>query len=380
MSEFKVCFTPIVSINPHENADALEIATVYGFQVVVKKDFYKAGDIAFYVPIDSVLPQDLEDKLFPPESKIKLHKHRVKQIRIRKFASQGMVINKEDIQEIMNTRGTPLQTLIPEYDYAEAIGITKYEPPAPDFQSSAPGGRKDKPLTNPLFHTYNGLDNLKWFPTRFKDNEEVVVQEKLHGTNARFGLIPTAANTLWKKVLKFFGMLPKYEYVYGSNNVELTNRKGYKGFYGSDLYGKTFDSVDARTKVREFEIIYGEIIGEGIQKNYNYGHRDPHFVLFDVKIMNSDGTYTWLQPDEVEQYALERGFTMIPVLYKGKFDLAHIKTLTEGDSVYCPRQKVREGVVIKSRLGYNDEYCSSNKRALKVISEKYLDKDQTDFH
>ena len=39
-----------------------------------------------------------------------------------------------------------------------------------------------------------------------------------------------------------------------------------------------------------------------------------------------------------------------------------------------------EGVVIKSKDNYNDERMPSNKKALKLINEKYLDKDQSDFH
>lgn len=379
MSEYKVCLTKILKIDPHLEADRLELATVYGFQVVVKKGMYVEGDSVFYIPIDSVLPQDLEDRLFPHDSKIRLHKHRVRQIRIRKFASQGMLVSVEDILAILAARGVK-STFDYDKDYAELLGIFKYEPPAPSFQTAA-GGRKVKPLNNPLFHTYNGLSNLKWFPTLFKEDEEVVVQEKLHGTNARFGYLPSVANTFWKKVLKFFNLLPKFEYVYGSNNVELTNRTRTNQYYGYDVYGTTFERIKAKDKVKENEIIYGEIVGPSIQKNYDYGHRkETHFVLFDVKKVNEDETFTWLTPEDVVQYGKERGFDVVPTLYIGNFNADLVKKLTEGDSVYCPSQKIREGVVVKSRLGYNDEYCSSSRRSLKVISEKYLDKDNTDFH
>jgi hypothetical protein len=37
MSEYKVPYTQVLEINPHDNADRLEVATVYGFQVVVIK-------------------------------------------------------------------------------------------------------------------------------------------------------------------------------------------------------------------------------------------------------------------------------------------------------------------------------------------------------
>lgn len=177
MSEFKVCKTTIVGIAPHENAHSLDLVTVYGFTVVSRKDFYIVGSKCFYVPIDSVLPQDLEDILFPEDSKIKLHHHRVRQIRIRSYPSQGMLVSEEDIIHLLKLRGKKIPDFKEEVDYAKIIGIEKYEPPAPSFQGNA---AKTVAYSNKFFGKYNGIDNVKWKPTAF-DGEEVVIQEKLHG-------------------------------------------------------------------------------------------------------------------------------------------------------------------------------------------------------
>lgn len=375
-STYKVPLTEIVDILPHNNAHSLEVAQVYGFQVIVKKDQYKKGDKIIYVPVDSIINPQLEYHLFPEGSKIKLDKGRIKQIRIRGLASQGMLISIEDVQKVYNFTPSIL-----EEDLKEKLNIIKYEPPKPNFQSSAGGGQKrNKPLENSNFQKYNGLTNIKWCPFMFQPGEIVAYQEKLHGSNTRFGLVPFEANTFLKKVKKFFGLAPKYEYVYGSNNVQLQHRSGYTGFYGEDVYAKVFEKVNAANKVKPNEVIYGELIGEGIQKNYDYGHKgEHHFVLFDVKIINEDGTQRWLNPGEVEDYATDRGFDFVPTVYIGPYsDLDHVKSFTLGNSVYCPKQKIREGVVVKALENYCDE--RGNKRALKAISEKYLDKDQTDFH
>lgn len=382
---FKVCFTKITEIVPHNNADALEIARVYGFSVVIKKGSYNVGDFALYIPIDSVLPVKLEQVVFGENSKIKLTRGRVKQIRIRQFPSEGMLIDVATVKDYLYKAGLNANIDFKlEHDYAELLSVTKYEPPV-NTQLISGDEQKAKKLRkgqdNPLFHKYNGLENLKWFPNLFKEDEEVVIQEKLHGTNARLSKLPTLCDTLFKKIKKFFGLLPKYEVCYGSNNVDLTNRSNWKGFYGENVYARAFQACDAHNKVKENEIIYGEIVAEGVQKNYHYGHRTPHFVLFDVKIYNPETKeFKWLNPDEVEQYAKERGFDFVPVLYRGVFNKQVAYELTFGDSVYCPEQKIREGVAIKSRFGYNDISMSSNKRALKYISEVYLDKDNSDFH
>lgn len=368
-SGYKVPLTKIKEIKPHPNADALEFAIVYGFEVIVKKGQYKDGDELIYVPIDSILPLELERHLFPPESKIKLDKHRVRQIRIRSHPSQGMLISKEDIQTVYGFTPDKL-----EEDYGEKLRITKYEPPSRQVQG--PEGKKIKRNKNTNFREYKGLNNIKWFPDKFLEGELVVIQEKLHGTNARASIVESQANTFWKKVKKFFGLLPKYEKCYGSNKVQLQDTPNKTGYYGENIYGKVFQDLDVFSKLRPGEQIFGEIVGQGIQKNYHYGHKEGEytFVLFDVM---RDGE--WLDPDDVQQFAAARGFEMIPILYRGPYNYDHAKKLTLGNSVYCPTQKIREGIVIKAARGYDEGMGS--KKAVKFISEKYLDKkDNTDFH
>lgn len=375
-SMYKVALTKILAIEPHPNADRLEIATVYGFQVIVKKDSHKVGNLMIYIPIDSLLPQNLEDHIFPPDAKVKLTKHRVKQIRLRKIASQGMLISPEEIQAVYGF--TPNEE---EKDYKDVLMVKKYEPPAPKFQSTIGGGsRKVRALENPLFHKYLGLNNIKWFPTFFKEDEIVVMQEKVHGSSIRCAKLPYTPNTLWKKIKYKLGLAPKFEFCYGSNNVQLQERDNYTGFYGSDVYGKLLKKIEADKKIENGESIYGELYGDGVQKNYTYGCKEGEhkFVLFDVKVLDYEGNQRWLNPDEVRTFAQERGFDMVPEVYRGPFSLALAKELTKGDSILAPSQKIREGVVVKALHNYSDK--RGDKRALKVISEDYLDNNNTDFH
>lgn len=370
---YKVPITTIVSVEPHNNAHSLSVATVYGFQVVVQKDKYKVGDQVVYIPIDSLLPQWLEDKLFPPDSKIKLHHHRVRQIKIRGLASQGMLIDMSDVKDKLNKK------VGVESDVSSLLEVTKYEPPQPGFaHTQGKAKNRNKKHEHPLFHKYNGVDNIKWFPTLFKDSEEVVVQEKLHGTNARASNLPFVANTWRKKLKKLFFMAPKFEQCYGSNNVDISAATDYKGFYGEDIYGKCFADLDIFEKLALGEIVYGEIVGPSIQKGYDYGLKEHKFVVFDVKVLQPDGKFKWLNPSEVATFCEETELTYVPVLYKGPYDKDVIYGLTKGPSAFCPTQKVREGVVVKSSRSYDRD---GNKRALKWVSEDYLaDKNNTDFH
>lgn len=404
MSEFRVCFTKVKEINPHPNKEvhSLEIITVYGFNVVSKKGLYNIGDFVCYCPIDSVLPKDLEDILFPEGSKIKLNNSRVRQIRIQKYASQGLLIDVSKVKELLRVRGLKSEIEFKlEVDIAPLLNIKKYEPPLPAYLANRQNGqtRKERPMENPLLHKYNGLENIKWYPDLFQDGEEVVIQEKLHGSNCRAGMLPMVkpkighitdelkarnfrnAFVLAKKYIKLsLSKEVQYEVAYGSNNVELTNRAKNQGYYGTDVYGAVLQKVGAFEKIQPNEVIYGEVIGQGIQKNYNYGHTEHHFVLFDVKIVKSDGSTAWLNPQEVKEYAEVRGFDIVPTLYEGPYNKQLAYELTKGPSVYCPEQKVREGVVIKAKE-YNNMLCPNNRKSLKWISEDYLDdKNNTDFH
>ena len=46
----------IIDIQPIPNADAIVVAKVKGWSVVVKRDEFKVGDLAVYYEIDSFLP------------------------------------------------------------------------------------------------------------------------------------------------------------------------------------------------------------------------------------------------------------------------------------------------------------------------------------
>lgn len=368
MSTYKVPLTTILEIIPHGNADSLSVYKVYGFEVIGGLNQYKVGDSVIFIPPDSILPLEIEEKVFGKDSKVKLHKSRVRQIRLRGRPSLGLIVSPDKLGIIKGKL---------EEDYAEFLGIKKYEPPVL-VDSRIKGTRSPKPLCNPLLHEYSGIENVKWFPDLFKD-EEVIIQTKLHGTNARAAYLPSVANTWKKKLLKFFNMLPPFEYVYGSNRVELTNRSGYTGYYGKDLYGETLNRVKAFEKLKPGETIYGEIIGPGIQANYHYGHKELHFVLFDVKVLQEDGTQKWLNPEETQAYAEGRGFDFVPVIYKGKFDKELVDKLATGKCDYYP-EHIKEGVVVKSRYNYNDLNMKANKRALKFINPQYLDdKSNTDI-
>lgn len=47
----------ITNISPIQGADLIEVATVLGWQVVVKKGEYRIGDSCSYIQIDTIVPE-----------------------------------------------------------------------------------------------------------------------------------------------------------------------------------------------------------------------------------------------------------------------------------------------------------------------------------
>src|SRR5258708_37939295 len=74
----------IRSLEVIEGADAIEKATVLGWQLVVKKGEFKVGDLCVYCEIDCLMPDRPEFEFLRPRGM------RIKTIRLRGQVSQGI--------------------------------------------------------------------------------------------------------------------------------------------------------------------------------------------------------------------------------------------------------------------------------------------------
>lgn len=378
MSTLIVEIVRIKQIDVHPNADKLELAQIKGWQCVVPKGEYKAGDLVLYIPIDSILPPHIEGALFPEGSKIKLDKSRVRTIKIRGAYSQGMVCKPEQLNIESYKEGD---------DFKDRLGITKFEPQE-HFSRSYNQVKQSK--KNPHFFKYTDIENYANYPDIFIPGEKVTVTEKIHGANFRFGLCLCEANTFWKKVKRIFGFLPKYEFCYGSHNVQLQDRTPKKhACIDQNFFKKAVEKYNLKDAIEDVKsdiknihgtkcesiIVYGEIYGPNIQSGYHYGIKDGDvgLVVFDVMV---DGKY--LNTIDALTSCIFACIPIVPVLYNDEFDYSRIEKLTEGDSVLCPTQKVREGVVIKP-VHESTVYCG--RKVLKLLSKEYLaNKNNTEFH
>lgn len=385
MSTLLVEVVKINEINIHPNADRLELATVKGWQVVVQKNLYQSGDKVIYIPIDSILPQELEERIFGPDSKIKLSKSRVRTIKIRKAISQGMIIPLDYLPSDQGPWDEGDNVM-------DILGITKFEPPK-NAQASLRGNQVSKKQINPNFNKYTNLEHFKNYPDVFNPDDEVIITEKIHGTSFRCGYVKFEPNTWLKKQLQILGkwikttklkvlynfatkIAPEYEWVYGSRNVQLQQRKNSDPiYYNKNVYAECVDNYHLTKILKSNEVIYGEIYGDGIQKHYTYGckENERRLVIYDIKVNNQ-----WLSYDESIKFCKDRGLPYVPILYQGLYNKDKLVELTSGKSILNSIQKVREGAVIRS---VNEEFTYMGRKVLKYINDDYLLlKDQSELH
>jgi RNA ligase (TIGR02306 family) len=367
LSELRVEVVTVKEIEKHPNADRLELVHIEGWQCISVKGKIKERDEVVYIPIDSILSEKLEEFLFPPESKVKLVKHRVKTIKLRGAISQGLIVTQDELI----TGGFLKKHYPPGHDLADQLGITKYEPPEQKTLQFQAGKHAPKKKKNPNFHEYSDIQNFKWYPHLFCEGEKVAVLEKIHGTNFRAGYVPTHCNTFLKKIKKLLGLLPEYEFVYGSHRVQLQDKLLYTGFYDNNVYLETVLKYDLPKKLKWGEVIYGEVYGDGIQKGYSYGCEpgEHKLVVFDVKL---DGTY--LDFFYTYRFCLDRDLPHAPIEYL-KFE--DVKKFVDKVSTLSEDQKIREGVVIKP---FYETMTYMGRKILKWKSDEFLLTQVDDTH
>ena len=363
-----VCYVAsITEIRAIEGADNIELAVVGGWNCITKRGEYQAGDSVIIATTDAVIPVELSDAMGVTGY---LRKgQRVRTVKLRGVYSECLIIP----MKYLSGKGAKN---IPGTDLMETLGIFKYEPPVKSVQMSV-GGRKFKYHQNPNFGIYYKFPNMKNVPDMFTEEDEVQITRKLHGTNARYGIVRKTKLSVWDRVKKFLRIADEwvhYEFVYGSHNVEKGSDS--QGFYSTDVWRTIADKYDIKKKLWNMVkllhnngvehigsgfVIYGEIYGAGIQKNYDYGLKDIEFAGFDVTI---DGRYVSTTRAFVLFSAHDLDLPHVPVLYKGKWSQAVQDKFVFGNNIEGTKIP-HEGVVVKCVSGERN-------RVAKVINPDYL--------
>lgn len=311
----------INSLRPIEGADAIEMAEVLGWRVVVKKGEFQEGDLCVYCEVDSVLPDQPEYEF------LRDRKFRIKTIKLRGQISQGICF--------------PLHRVgVEGEDVTEELGIIKFEPPiAPCLRGLVRGNfpgwlrktdeERIQSLDRVIFDRPDAHDPV-WYVT-----------EKLDGTSF------TAA-----KRLTIDGTI---EFHICSRNMD------FKLEDCNNLYVQVGRELEDR--LPEGFAVQGEILAPGVQKN-KYQVTAPCLRIFSLFNI----TEFHYEPLEVmEQMVKYMGLETVPIIDRAFALPATVDDLVQysiAPSSFQPKLAQREGVVIRN---VNDSNVS-----FKVINPKFL--------
>jgi len=212
-----------------------------------------------------------------------------------------------------------------------------------------------------MFRKFNSVENAyrEKFINQCKELgvADWVALEKIHGSN--FGFIVSGGEVTPFKRSSVIGANPEtgcYEF-YGCNNVVDTYRELVKNV---ELY---FDQPVQ---------IYGELYGQGVQKEIEYGEKD--FIVFDIYLIDDEVYANW---DTVVEVCNDYSLPVVPELARGSLN-SLLKLSPEFKSVVAESRghdSHSEGLVIKQLK--NEFLLPTGSRAIiKNKSKAFTEKKQ----
>ena len=356
-----VCYVALINeIKSIEGADNIEQVVVGGWNCIIQKNTYKINDFVIVATTDAVIPVELSDAMSVTNY---LRKgQRVRTVKLKGVYSECLLIpmkfNKQSIGDHY-AEGK---------DMMEIMGIFKYEPPVRTISLS--GGKKICYQDNPNFHIYYKFPNLKNVDGMFTEDDTVEITRKIHGTNARYGIVKKIKLSILDRIKKLFGnKWIEYEFLVGSHNIEKGSDS--QGFYDANVWydvekkynikNKLWNYVkNPAVKIGDGITLYGEIYGAGIQKGYDYGLKDIEFVAFDVK-ENSEYLNTMNAAVTISDII---GLPRVNKLYFGKWSQV-VQDKYTFNNVIVGTKIPHEGIVVKHESG-------DRRKVAKVINPDYL--------
>lgn len=342
MSTIKVEVCEILDIQPHGNADALELATVQGWQMCVKKGVHNQGDLVVYFEQGTVLKKEIAE-----------------QLNVATYLSEKTDINGDRVLVVhrIKLRGEPSFGLIvpPEagmelgQDVADFYQATKYNPPIKIQVGDSAG-------EDPNFPKYTSLENMRSYPNLLEVGESVIATEKVHGTNARVGYV-------WHTDDEQPIMMAGSRTLRRKEPEDPDTMVANTYWFPHTLPGVKHLLKELQSQGYKQAILYGEVYGQSIQA-YSYGERKINFRAFDLMLEGKYVDYATFK-SLCDRHQVEQ----VPLVYEGAFSLDVIKFHSDGDSLVGGNHG-REGVVVKPIV--EREHFKTGRVILKYIGDRYL--------
>lgn len=359
MGDWSPQIVKIEKVEKHPDADVLDIVTVLGdYPVIVKRNEYYVGDIASYIPIDSIVPDTNQFYFLCPKAYEKYEEDgEIKQRQIGNKYSVGSVPEKFRIIKAKKIRGIYSQGMlmpIPSLAFyegdsiVEAIGLKKWEEEEEDNLPSVKSrGANAAPPPKGYSIPYYDLESVRKYLSCVENEQDVILTEKLNGSNSAF--------------------------VFDGEKLVIKSRNYYKKFDPEDMWVDLAIRYNLEEKLSKYPMIvlFGECVNQ--VKNFRYstniidGKLITNFYCFDaydVKRMR------YLDYDDFKAIVNDLGLESSPILYRGPWlGKEEMYKYAEGMSTLNSKV-IREGWVLS--LGKERFEPKLNGRLkLKLISEAY---------
>ena len=336
----------IADIRPIPDADAIEVAVVDGWKVVVKKNEYSVGDLAVYLEIDSWVPHELAPFLSKgqaPRNYNGVIGEKLRTVKLRGQVSQGLLldITVDDGWHYINSVASDThesrfvdlgETVVDGQDVTELLGIQKWEPEIPaQLQGQVRG----------LFPTHlipktdqERIQNC-FAEIQAKGDVTYEVTMKLDGTSCTI--------FRWEDELRVC-----------SRNLELK--------VNDDNKDNTLVRMALKYghRIPNGVAVQGEIMGPGVQGNREQ-FKDHQFFVFDIYDIDNQ---FYIDSISRQVACNDYGMEMVPVIDARAAAPESVEAglaMAEGPSI---NHKIREGLVWK---------CNENPSfSFKTISNQFL--------
>lgn len=378
MTDWNPQIVRVEKVEKHPYADALDIATVLGdYPVIVKREEYRVGDLAGYIPIDSIVPDNDRFYFLCPKNTEKYEeiegneivtktrvigpkfpvgsvpeKNRIiKAKKIRGIYSQGMLVKADTIElneyedddgvlrYVEHTVGDPI-----EYH----LGLKKWEE---EEEENLPGLKKTRTNAEKAPQGWTiphyDIDSVRKVVRLLQPGEEIVLTEKIHGSNAGFSHDGTR---LWVK-----------------------SRNFYKKQDEEDMWWDVALRYDLENKLSQHPglVFFGEVYGQVKKFRYDTviegGRLLTRVRFFDVW---NTKTGRYLDYDDRVKIITDLGLDTAPELYRGPWlGKEEMYPYAEGQTTLGGKH-IREGWVLNTvKERYEPELNS--RMQVKLVGEGY---------
>jgi RNA ligase (TIGR02306 family) len=371
MSDLLVKVLEVTDVRLHPNAERLEIVSAGGWEIVSGKSNYKVGDTVVHVPPDAMVPRPLAEQWGVAQylsfANASPEKGRVKAAKLRGFVSYGFFAP--------NDSGAAIGANLMEH-----YGIDKYEPPPPPIGLQA--GQMAR--NHPLFHTYTDMQNLRNFPDQLDYSQELVVLEKIHGTNSRIGWVRSGESleAIMPGMTSFLAPTA-LEMAIGTHRTQRKPEDAGVYAFPYEKYKAAFDKLLFAMNGDDLKslIVFGEIYGPGVQDlHYDTLGVEKGYRVFDIAV---DGRY--IEWSLLEHICRGAGLPLVPELARGHFTFEQLCGFAAGDTMMGGKH-IREGVVVRPAnqelvWGKGTMDPHPKRMIFKLISGDYLTrKGGTEYH